>query len=1379
MMAAGLIALAPQAAHAAAGNKTFETSGGLNQTWNVPADVTSLKVTVKGAAGGRGGLEGGSGGRGASGTVDVAVTPGQAITVHLGKRGIDADPDIYTGAGLGGNSAALGKGGPGGAGSAAVGGFPSQPAAGAGGGGGGATAVLLDGELVATAGAGGGGGGTTGSNASGGNGGGADQNGADGSSSAAQGGGAGDAGSEIGGTGDSATAAGSGGAGGGGGGYQGGGQGAAVASSGGGGGGGGTSHVNAVLAALDGSWTSNVDGDGSVVITYESAFASTVSIDDPNTVVTGEDKDYKVTVTSGSADVPTGSVKLTAQKSGSATVINLGTEDLSSGVATIAHGGLLVGNYTLRATYTPVAGSDSLAATAERTFAVTKGTTSTTIAGPASPPALGDSVDFGVTVANVAPSNGTPTGQVKFFQGGVAIPGGTVNLDASGQAVLTTNKLTVGTSDITAQYSGDAEFDASDDTTSLVGFVVNSGDVTVTLDAEHGTVIAGEKSKLVVDVAQTSGSTVPSGDVQLFVDDQPLGTSQALDANGRTIFYLELPVTSNDGHHHIRAVYAGDSNYDGATSNWIDHFVNIGEAEVSLISDVNPSQRGDAVTFTADVGGLIPTKPYEPTGKVQFYVDGEAHNAPVAIDVNGQATLVLADLPVGTTSVWARYLGDDRYKPATSASLGQVVKKRTPAASTTTIDDPGTVVTGQSKGYKITVAPAVPGPAATGSVTLTAESHNDGTIIAMGTKNLLNGAATIHKDGLRVGDYTLQATYTPDAVSDLLPSIGEFELTVIKGDSSTLIAGPADVPNLGDSVDLGVTVSPVAPAKGVPSGKVRFFQGGVAIPGGLVTLDGSGQAVLTTTKLTVGTADITAQYLGDTEFNASDDTTSLTGFVVNPGDVSVVLEAEHNPVISGEKSKFVVKVVSLTGSATKPTGDVQLFVDDEPLGSEQMLHTPSGSTYFMLELPVTNPNGHHHIRAVYEGDSNYREAVSNWIDQVVNFGDAEVKLTSDVNPSLVGNDVTFSIDVNGLNPTKPYEPTGDVQLYVNGTPFNAPIAIDADGKATVTTDTLPVGTIAVGATYLGDDRYKPASSDALSQVVNKQTATVTLTSSKAEVQYGQPLTLTAKVTSADPDGKATGQVQFYDHGKPVGALVLVDDNGNATVTSTKLAKGVHQFSAKYLGDDKNVEGVSSIVTVTVKENTLTFRLITDKIPAFEGQEALLHAHLRATPGSLGRIAGTVQFYSNGDKVGRPVPVNAQGWASTVVRKLKPGTKRYTGVFIPSASSPFEPTNSSGLIQRVLKGKQNAKVKMSLKRTGDTTARLRFNVRASKGGAAAGRVQVYVNGRPTKSYKLPASGATREVTLTGLTKDHAFVTVSYRPSVSKLRQASWTLKLPKR
>ena len=107
MLAAGMIAIAPQAAQAARGSKTFLVSGGLGQNWNVPSDVHSITITTKGAAGGAGGLEGGSGGRGASGTVTVPVTPGQLISVYLGKRGGDAGTDNPLFEGGGGAAAAL------------------------------------------------------------------------------------------------------------------------------------------------------------------------------------------------------------------------------------------------------------------------------------------------------------------------------------------------------------------------------------------------------------------------------------------------------------------------------------------------------------------------------------------------------------------------------------------------------------------------------------------------------------------------------------------------------------------------------------------------------------------------------------------------------------------------------------------------------------------------------------------------------------------------------------------------------------------------------------------------------------------------------------------------------------------------------------------------------------------------------------------------------------------------------------------------------------------------------------------------------------------------------------------------------------------------
>jgi hypothetical protein len=61
-------------------------------------------------------------------------------------------------------------------------------------------------------------------------------------------------------------------------------------------------------------------------------------------------------------------------------------------------------------------------------------------------------VTFTATVSTAG--LGTPSGNVQFFDGANPI-GGTIALNASGQAQVTTSALTVGSHTITAQYAGD------------------------------------------------------------------------------------------------------------------------------------------------------------------------------------------------------------------------------------------------------------------------------------------------------------------------------------------------------------------------------------------------------------------------------------------------------------------------------------------------------------------------------------------------------------------------------------------------------------------------------------------------------------------------------------------------------------------------------------------------------------------------------------------------------------------------------------------------------------------------------------------------------------------------------------------------------------
>jgi hypothetical protein len=91
---------------------------------------------------------------------------------------------------------------------------------------------------------------------------------------------------------------------------------------------------------------------------------------------------------------------------------------------------------------------------------------------------------------------------------------------------------------------------------------------------------------------------------------------------------------------------------------------------LALVATPNPSFQSSNVTFTATVSPVAPANSI-PTGSVQFYANDTALGNPVAL-TEGIASLITADLPIGTNTVLAAYLGDGNYVGSTN-SLAQVV----------------------------------------------------------------------------------------------------------------------------------------------------------------------------------------------------------------------------------------------------------------------------------------------------------------------------------------------------------------------------------------------------------------------------------------------------------------------------------------------------------------------------------------------------------------------------------------------------------------------------------------------------------------------------------------------------------------------------------
>src|SRR6185503_17258396 len=119
--------------------------------------------------------------------------------------------------------------------------------------------------------------------------------------------------------------------------------------------------------------------------------------------------------------------------------------------------------------------------------------------------------------------------------------------------------------------------------------------------------------------------------------------------------------------------------------------VDLFDTSTNLVSNLNPSNFGDSVTFTATVSETPTQASVDPTGTVDF-IDTSNGNAVVCNDValsGGSAACTTSSLSPGTHNIRADYSGDGNFDPSQSNVVAQVVIACTPNPIVTSTADSG------------------------------------------------------------------------------------------------------------------------------------------------------------------------------------------------------------------------------------------------------------------------------------------------------------------------------------------------------------------------------------------------------------------------------------------------------------------------------------------------------------------------------------------------------------------------------------------------------------------------------------------------------------------------------------------------------------------
>jgi hypothetical protein len=288
----------------------------------------------------------------------------------------------------------------------------------------------------------------------------------------------------------------------------------------------------------------------------------------------------------------------------------------------------------------------------------------------------------------------------------------------------------------------------------------------------------------------------------------------------------------------------------------------LASSTLSVQESASTIPNGQTVVFTAT---LVSKTAGTPTGMVQFYADGNAIGAPVAV---ASGTAVSAALPftaAGMYSISASYSGDGTYAATVSAGIPLTVTGLTSVTSIT--PSLTSIIVESSESFNIAVSAGSGTGIPTGVVRVSVTGPNVSILFSV---PLVNGSATTPAITLpAAGSYTVTASYHGDTVFS--PSTGTGPgITVTRVPSVVQLSTFASSIGVGGGASYEVAVLGTAQYTGVvlvpaPTGQIQLYSNGVALGAPFAASSATFGFLQSPYNIfsTAGTYSITATFAGD------------------------------------------------------------------------------------------------------------------------------------------------------------------------------------------------------------------------------------------------------------------------------------------------------------------------------------------------------------------------------------------------------------------------------------------------------------------------------------------------------------------------------------
>lgn len=571
-------------------------------------------------------------------------------------------------------------------------------------------------------------------------------------------------------------------------------------------------------------------------------------------------------------------------------------------------------------------------------------------------------------------------------------------------------------------------------------------------------------------------------------------------------------------------------------------------------------------------------------------------------------------IPYGRTNGHASMTGYDMATGLGSIDIANLVNSwnsvsSSPTTTSLTLDG-GTATVTAVHGTPIQALASVKSTSGTPSGDLVLTSSQPNSSILIGT--LSAGSATASVNSLPGGNYSVTARYggdsqfaasesSPVSVS-ITPEPSTTKLSILSYDRTGQKFIAAVSPLVYGSLLLLRSDVSGQSGHGVATGSVALTDSGNAV-GQLALNSEASSMYLPSTLIPAGAHSYKSSYGGDSSFNASEASNSVT---IAPAPMSCDLELNTNVLRPGWilRVQLISKLYQQTvtpplGNMAAPTGTLAVYSGSKAIvgplvgnahGGGVMSGGGPGTTFSLpamsMDPVIVDPSQLSSMSApitgVYSGDSNF-----------VTCSSSPVQLTFDTSPlvstiygkltspqsSYAGSGINLNVQVASGAYLPVFEPdytapTGTVQLFIDGNKVGSPFALTSQygsfpgagntnfGAASVVgpTDGLAAGMHTASMAYSGDANYVASTATVSNFFIVVPDFTLGLTPGQLTVANGQ--TTSASTLSVSPVNGFSGAVTFACSGLPAGATcnfspTSISGSGSTGLTiSTTQAQGI-------------------------------------------------------------------------------------------------------------------------------------------------------------------------------------------------------------------------------